>query len=351
MRALTFQGKRRLRCESVPEPQLLDRGDAIVKVLRAGICGSDMHVYHARETGLDLGTVMGHEFVGEVIEVGPDVSGFAVGDLVLSPFTTSCGSCFYCRMGLTSRCESGQLYGWVEQGLGLHGAQAEYVRVPLAQTTLMPLPEGVSLEEALLLCDVLPTGFFCAAQARIEADGVDVVVGCGPVGLMGIVGALELGAKTIFAIDSVPERLLLAEKLGARVIDFSTQDPRQVVREATQGRGADAVLEFVGSRAAGRTAFDLVRPGGVISVVGVHTDTNFSFSPAEAYDKNLTYHVGRCPARHLAPTLVPLVQSKRYDLSAVITHRLPLTEGVAGYDLFDQKRDGCIKVVLVPGSP
>lgn len=348
MRALTFQGKQQLRCESVPEPQLIERGDAIVKVLRTAICGSDMHVYHARETGLDLGTVMGHEFVGQVIEVDPEVCRLAVGDLVLSPFTTSCGSCHFCRIGLTARCERGQLFGWMEKGAGLHGAQAEYVRVPLSETTLIPLPDGVSPEEALLLGDALPTGFFCASNAGIEAKGVYVVVGCGPVGLMGIVSALELGAKTIFAVDSVPERLLLAERLGARALDFSTRDARSVVREATEGRGADAVMEFVGSRAAGRAAFDLVRPGGVISVAGVHTDATFSFSPAEAYDKNLTYRVGRCPARHIAPTLVPLVQSKRYDLNAAITHRMPLTEGVAAYELFDQKRDGCIKVVLIP---
>jgi len=351
MKALTFRGKQRLECETVDDPRLIDPGDAIVKVALTAICGSDMHVYHAREAGLDSGTVMGHEFVGEVVDVGTDVSAFSVGDQVFSPFTTNCGSCFYCRTGLTARCESGQLYGWVENGVGLHGAQAEYVRVPLAETTLMPVSEGVSPEEALLLGDVLSTGHFCAANAGIRPDGLYAVVGCGPVGLMGIVAARELGAERIVAIDAIPERLRLAEKLGAMTIDFGKQDPVETVKEASEGRGADGVMELVGSTAAGRAAYDLVRPGGVISVVGVHTDSGLPFSPAEAYDKNLTYRVGRCSARQIAPTLLPLVRSQRHDLTSVISHRLPLAAGIDGYKIFDEKRDGCTKVVLAPEMP
>ena len=301
MKALTFQGERKLRCETVDDPRVIDPGDAIVRVQLTAICGSDMHVYHGRETGLDAGTVMGHEFVGEVVETGPDVAGLSVGDRVFSPFTTSCGVCFYCRSGLTARCDRGQLYGWVQDGVGLHGAQAEFVRVPMAQSTLVPMPESVFPEEALLLGDVLSTGYFCARNADVRPDGVYVIVGCGPVGLMGIVGARELGAERIFAIDSVPERLKLAESFGARAVDFTTEDPSERLLEATDGRGADAVLELVGSPAAGRAAYELVRPGGIVSVVGVHTDPAFPFTPAEAYDKNLTYRVGRCPARQIAP--------------------------------------------------
>lgn len=348
MRALTFRGPRTVSLETVPDPELRSPGDAIVKVRLSAICGSDLHVYHEREDGIDPGTVMGHEFVGEVVEVGKEVRGFQRGDSVLSPFTTSCGRCFFCARGLTARCSSGQLFGWVEDGEGLHGAQAEYVRVPLAETTLVSIPESIGDDEALLLGDVLSTGYYCARQAEVRPGGVYVVVGCGPVGLMAIFGARELGAEKLYAIDSIPERLALAARWGARTIDYKAEDPVAVIREATDGRGADAVLEVVGSPAAARLAVDLVRPGGTLSVVGVHTEKHFSFSPADAYDKNLTVRVGRCPARAILEELIPKLQKGDHELAAVISHRLPLDRGVQGYDIFDRKADGCTKVVLQP---
>jgi len=346
MQALTFQGRTSVTVETVEDPRCIETTDVVVEVGLAAICGSDMHVYHGRESGLDRGTVMGHEFVGRVVEAGSAVRSLSIDDPVLSPFTTSCGRCFYCTSGLTARCEHGQLYGWVESGHGLHGAQARYVRVPLADSTLVRMPEGVSPEEGLLLGDVLSTGYYCALRAGVEPNGTYVVIGCGPVGLMAIVGARELGAESIFAVDSIPERLELARRFGATPIDFRTQDAASIVSDATAGRGADAVLEVVGSHEAGRAAYELVRPGGTVSVVGVHTDPHLSFSPAEAYDKNLTFRVGRCPARHLLPRLIPVVQSHRHDLTAIISHRLPLSEGPAAYTLFDEKRDGCTKIVL-----
>jgi threonine dehydrogenase-like Zn-dependent dehydrogenase len=346
--AVTFQGPQDLRCERVPDPRIEDSGDALVRVELTAVCGSDLHVWHGRERGLDAGTVMGHEFIGRVVDVGSAVSRVARDVRVLSPFTTSCGSCFYCRSGLTSRCESGRLFGWVEDGAGLHGGQAELVRVPLADSTLLPIPEGVGPEEALLLGDVLSTGYFCARQAGVTHEGVYVVVGCGPVGLSAIVGARELGAERVFAIDSIPERLERARDFGAEPIDFTARDAVEVLREATGGRGADAVLEVVGSPDAHRAAIDLVRPGGTISVVGVHNEDSFVFSPAEAYDKNLTYRVGRCPARHIAEELIPLAQSGRYDLASIFSHRMPLERGPEAYRMFDAKEDGCTKVVLVP---
>ena len=348
MQAVVFRSEREVACESVPDPGLVDPTDALVRVRLTAICGSDLHVYHGREKGLDVGTVMGHEFVGEILECGRDVRGWKPGDSVLSPFTTSCGSCFYCREGLTSRCEQGQLYGWVEAGQGLHGAQAEYVRVPLAGSTLVSIPEGVTDEEALLLGDVLSTGYHCARMADIRPNGTYAVLGCGPVGLMAIVAARELGATTIYAVDTIPERLAHAARLGATPLDYKTQDPAALVREATEGRGADAVLEVVGSPEATRLAVDLVRPGGTVSAVGVHTEKHFPFSPVEAYDKNLTYRIGRCPARAILEELIPLVQSKRYDLASVISHQLPLSQGAEGYGMFDEKRDGCTKVALRP---
>jgi threonine dehydrogenase-like Zn-dependent dehydrogenase len=348
LRALTFHGRRKIHHESVDDPALEAPTDVIVRVELTAICGSDLHVYHEREKGLDHGTVMGHEFVGEIVETGSEVSGIVPGVAVLSPFTTSCGNCYYCREGLTARCGRGQLFGWVQQGRGLQGAQAEYVRVPLAESTLLSIPDGVEAEEALLLGDVLTTGYFAASRAGIRPDGVYAVLGCGPVGLSAIVGVREHGANNIVAIDSVAERLALAARFGATPIDYRSTDAVAAVREMTEGRGADGVLEVVGSAEAHRLAIDLARPGATVSVVGVHNDEQFGFSPAEAYDKNLTYRVGRCPARHLLREVVPVVQKKAYDLTSMFSHRLPLEQGVEGYRIFDEKRDGCTKVVLRP---
>ncbi len=346
MRALTFHGIETIHYESVPDAKIESPGDVIVNVRLAGICGSDLHPYHGREKGLDAGTVMGHEFAGEIVELGKDVRKFNKGDFVLSPFTTNCGDCFYCRKNLPCRCTAGQLFGWVQNGAGLHGGQAEFVRVPLADSTLLRAPENVLPEEALLLGDVFSTGCFCAEMAEIKAGGVYAVIGCGPVGLMAIIGARELGAEKIYAIDTIPERLALAAKFGATLIDYQKENPPAVIRDVTEGRGADAVLEAVGSPAAARLALDLVRPAGIIAVAGVHTEEHFAFSPTEAYDKNLTYKVGRCPARYYAERLIPIAQKKKYDLTAIISHRLPLAEGVRGYKIFAEKLEGCTKVVL-----
>jgi threonine dehydrogenase-like Zn-dependent dehydrogenase len=348
MKALTFHGKQTLRYESIPDPEILQPTDAIVKVTLCAICGSDLHVYHEHEKGLDHGTAMGHEFVGEVLAVGKDVKTICVGNSVMSPFTTNCGNCFYCNIGLTCRCIHGQLYGWRQQEKGLHGGQAEYVRVPLADSTLMAIPEGVTTEEGLFLGDILSTGFFCAKQAEIKPKNSYVVVGCGPVGLMAILGAREYGAELIYAVDTIPERLERAKQFGAIPINASLQNPKEIIGELSEGRGADAVMEAVGNSATNKLAYDLVRPGGIISAVGVCTDEHLAFSPTQAYDKNLTYKVGRCPARFMMNELIPIVQQKKYDITSVITHQLSLAEGVSGYDVFANKKDNCLKVVLKP---
>jgi len=348
MRALTFHGKEKIVYDTVSDPQIIAPTDVILKTHVAGICGSDLHVYHEREQGLDHGTVMGHEVVGEVIEMGRAVRRFRRGDLVVAPFTTNCGHCYYCQIGLTCRCASGQLLGWRQNGMGLQGAQAEYVRIPLADASLVAIPEGVAHEEALFLGDILATGYYCASQAQAGSEGTYVVIGCGPVGLMAIVGAREHGAERIYAIDTLSERLRLAERFGATPLHLQKDDALQIIRAATQGRGADAVLEVVGFPAAQRLAYELIRAGGIISVVGVHTAPQFAFSPTEAYDKNITYKVGRCPARHYLPQLLPILQSRKYALQEIISHRLPLQEGVAGYRLFNQKLEGCVKVILLP---
>ena len=348
MRAITFHGKQELHYETIADPTILAATDVILKTHCAGICGSDLHVYHEREAGLEHSTVMGHEVVGEIVALGQDVHHFKTGDLVFSPFTTNCGECFYCKIGLTARCEKGQLLGWRQNGVGLHGAQAEYVRIPLAEATLLRVPEEIHAEEALLLGDILSTGYFCAERAEINPRGMYAIIGCGPVGLMAICAARELGAERIFAIDSVTERLQLAERFGAEPVHLNENNAIASIRNATLGRGVDAALEVVGSPSAQRLAMDLVRPGGIISVVGVHTTPHFAFSPAEAYDKNITYKVGRCPARYYMERLLGLVRQQKYDFRSVISHRMPLAQGVEGYKIFDQKLAGCTKVVLWP---
>ena len=348
MKALTFQGKATIGYETCADPEIAAPDDVIVKTRLTAVCGSDLHVYHERETGIDAGTIMGHELVGEVVEVGAAVKSLDPGTPVVSPFSTNCGDCFYCRKGFTCRCPRGHLFGWVERGVGLQGTQAEYVRVPLAETTLLRVPEGVSDEEALLLGDVLSTGFFCAEAAEVGPETTCAVIGCGPVGLMAILGARERGATTIFAVDGVPERLELAQRFGAVPVDVRLGSAVDSVRERTEGRGADAVLEVVGSPEAARLAVDLVRDCGIVSVAGVHSEAQFAFSPAEAYRKNLTYTIGRCPARYYMGRLLGLVQQKKYDFQAIVSHRLPLAEGARAYRMFDRKEEGCTKVVLWP---
>lgn len=349
MKAITFHDLEALEYESVPDPVLVDETDVVVRVEAAGLCGSDLHIYFGRERGLDVGTVMGHEALGEVVEAGAGVSSFAVGDRVVAPFTTNCGACYYCRAGLTARCEVGRLFGWVEGGEGLHGCQADFVRIPHADATLVPVPEGLDPAVALLSGDILSTASFGADLAAVGGGDVVVVVGCGPVGLLSILAALERGAASVIAVDNVPSRLAAAESFGAIPADFSGADPLAIVHEATEGRGADAAIEAVGSAAATRTAADLLRPGGRIGAVGVHTEAHLALSPGEMYDRNLRYAAGRCPARHYMPASLELATREADRITTLISHRLPLSDGVEAYRRFGRREAGWNKVVLQPG--
>lgn len=348
MKALTFNGIEKIAYESVADPEIIQQADAVVKVKCCAICGSDLHVYHGREVGLDVHTCMGHEFAGEVVEVGKDVKSLHVGDLVISPFSVSCGECFYCKIGLTSRCVKSQLFGWVEKGKGLHGGQAEFVRVPLAESSLMKLPDGVSIEEGVLAGDIISTGFYSAKQAQIKPNGVYVVMGCGPVGLMAILGARAYGAEKIYAVDREGVRLAMAARFGAIPINTTMADAVNVVQDGSDGRGADAVLEAIGSEFSLQLSYQLIRPGGTISSVGVCNDKFLPFSPVQAYNKNLTFMTGRCPARAMMPEVLKLIQQKKFSFSDIITHRMSLAEGADGYRLFAAKQDNCLKVLLTP---
>ncbi len=347
MRAVTFQSIGTVAVETVPDPVLVHPSDAIVRIERTAICGSDLHVVRGREQGIDAGTVLGHELVGVVAEAGSD-SHFAVGTRVVSAFSTSCGTCVPCSDGWTSRCERGELFGWVENGHGLQGAQAEYVRIPLADGSLVAVPDGLDPELALWTGDVLSTGFFCAEWGGVKPGASVAVLGCGPVGLCAILAARSLGAERIFALDAVPERLEQARSFGAQAYDCRDTSAVPAIVDALDGRGVDVVLEVVGLPDATRSAYELVRSGGTISAVGVHTEAALAFSPGEAYDKNLTYRAGRCPARAYMERLLPWTREHAAELGGLVTHRRPLDEAVDAYRVFDGRLEGCIKTLLVP---
>ncbi|HEU5211043.1 MAG TPA: alcohol dehydrogenase catalytic domain-containing protein [Longimicrobiales bacterium] len=347
MNAITFADIETLHYGTVPDPILRDDADVIVRVEAAGICGSDLHPYLGRERGLDPGTVMGHEFTGHVVEIGSAVKRFGVGDRVVAPFTTSCGACWACAVGLTARCVRGQLFGWVQNGTGLHGAQAEFVRVPLADSTLVRVPHTLpDAGVALLAGDVLATAMFAAEMAQVGADDVVAIVGCGPVGVLAVRAAIARGARHVFALDAVTSRLQLAAAFGATPLSIREDDFVARVREVTDRPGADCAIEAVGSPEATRTAADMLRPGGRLAAVGVHTEPSLALSPGELYDRNLAYVAGRCPARRLLPDALVLAGREVDLLARLITHRLPLARGVDAYRALAAREEGWGKVVL-----
>ncbi|NIR30971.1 MAG: alcohol dehydrogenase catalytic domain-containing protein [Gammaproteobacteria bacterium] len=356
MKAATFQGVRRVAVREKPTSAILAPGDAIVEVELAGLCGSDLHPYRGRELGLDPGATMGHEFTGRVVEVGREVEGIRPGDTVMSPFSTSCGRCGPCTRGLSARCERGALFGWVQDGRGLEGAQAEYVRVPLAGTTLMARPRTLNALEALLLGDVVATGFYVAERGGVGVGEAVAVLGLGAVGLAAVMASRQAGAYPVLALDAVPERLAVAESLGAAVVPTvndaarlrSDPDIAAEVRRLAGGEGVAVALEAVGTPEATRLALALLRPGGTLGVGGFHTEPVFAVSPGQAYDKNLTISAGRCPVRSRLEALCALQERERLPLERLVTHRVPLSEAADAYRLFDERAQGCVKLVFEP---
>jgi threonine dehydrogenase-like Zn-dependent dehydrogenase len=352
MIAITFQGVQSVAVGSVPEPTILDPRDAIIRMTTAGLCGSDLHPYFGREVGLDLGTVMGHELVGIVVDAGSGAreaaSPVEIGSRVVAPFSTSCGECAPCRTRLTARCVRGELLGWRAKGMGLHGAQAEFVRVPFADSTLVRVPDAVTDDAlAVLAGDILSTALFGAELARVAPGDVVVVLGCGPVGLLTVRAVLAAGARSVIAVDPVRSRLAEAERFGARPLLLGGEDVVRQVHAWGDGIGADAVLEAVGTAEATRLAADVLRPGGRIAAIGVHTELHLALSPGELYDRNLSYAAGRCSARHYLPQALALVEREQELLRGMISHRLPLTDGVAAYREFGARTPGWNKVVFM----
>ncbi|KND92847.1 putative zinc-binding alcohol dehydrogenase [Tolypocladium ophioglossoides CBS 100239] len=336
-------------CPFINSIPVLDDKDIIIKVRATALCGSELHVYRGHEQDPGNGFIMGHEFAGVIVEAGPSVKTVQVGDNVVSPFTVCCGECFYCKHGFTSRCDKCQLFG----SRLLDGGQAEYVRVPLADSTVLKAPDTISDRAALLMADIFPTGYFGVKSAIAMSPSIDVeqstvvVVGCGPVGLCAILCALHRRPRHVFAIDSVESRLEVAQKLGAEALNF--QDGKEVMRQrvmaATDGRGADMIVEAVGHSPALRTAFELVRPFGAISSIGVH-NAEIPWTGREGYGKNIRLQMGRCPVRHVFGEALAVLEQKQKDLEFMFDQIMPLSEAKEGYALFDKMK--VQNVIFVP---
>lgn len=345
MKALIFNGPEDIRYQDFQDPQIETEDSVIVKVRKSGICGSDLHIYHGGFIN-DTDFVVGHEFIGEIVEVGENVRGFSPGDQVLSAASIGCTDCPQCKIGRVTRCERGvtRCYGQGSLGGYLQGGQAEKVMVPAAETTLLHMPQGVSDDQAILLTDNLPTAYFGAKNAGIHPGQAVAVIGLGPVGLLSVECAFILGAARVFAIDKVPERLSNALELGA--IPLTGDDIKTQIKEATKGRGVDAVIEAVGADATIIMGLALVRNEGTVSVVGVNMNKSIAFPIAWAQFKNITFRMGVCPVQAYWNELIPLVQSGRIRGKNVVTHHMKLSEGAEAYRIYDERKDGIMKIIL-----
>jgi alcohol dehydrogenase len=331
--------------EQVPDPVLPGPGGVIVTVERTAICGSDLHLYHDAPTG--VGIQLGHEAIGTVAEVGPDVRKVRVGDRVLVSGVIGCGMCAPCLAGQPNVCQAGQAaaFGTMPD---LPGGQAEAMAVPFADTFVLPIPPGVADEEAVLLTDILPTGYVGAVRAAITPGSTVVVVGLGPVGIMALQCAQLFGPARILAVDMVPERLARAERMGAEPIDARVGPVPQQVMEATGGRGAESVIEAVGADATVLDALSCAASGGTVSIVGVNLAMALPFPMGLVFLKSLTVRAVFAPIPGTWSALVPLVQSGRFELAETFTHHMGLSQVAEAYQLFNSRGAGVLKVLLDP---
>lgn len=390
MRAICWHGKGDMRVDTVPDPRIEQPGDAIIRVTATAICGSDLHLYDGYVPMMKAGDIMGHEPMGIVEEVGPEVTRLKKGDRVVVPFVIACGSCFFCEKSLFSCCDTtnpdaaalAELQGQAGAGLfgyshlygGYPGGQAQYLRVPHADVGPVVVRSDQPDEKVLFLSDILPTGWQAAEQGNIQPGDTVAVWGCGPVGQMAIISAWLLGAGRVIAIDRVPERLEMARMQGkAEVIDFTKLDVHDQLQVMTKGRGPDVCIDAVGAESHGlgsmdammdkakaavglttdrihalRQAIHCCRKGGTVSVPGVYIGFPDKFPMGAAFGKGLTMRMGQTHAQRFLQPLLDRIDRGEIDPSFVITHRLPLEEGPAAYDTFRDKKDGCIKVVLTP---
>ncbi|GAW22337.1 hypothetical protein ANO14919_118740 [Xylariales sp. No.14919] len=348
MNAVVFDGPYQVSLQQRPVPKIQNDGDIIVKVLAAGLCGSELHAFRGNEV-VGSGFIMGHEFTGTVVAAGKQVQTVKIGDKVVAPFTVSCMNCFYCKNGYSSRCVENQLFGSPR----LDGAQADYCRVPFADGTVVKAPPEIDDKALILMADIFPTGYFGARNAfnglgvQDPTESTAVVIGCGPVGLCALVSALEYKPKHLFAIDSVDSRLEIARSLGAEPLNFKT-DPKGMVeriKEVTGGRGSDIVIEVVGLKSALRTAYDVIRPFGFISSIGVH-NSDMPFTATNGYDKNVRIQMGRCPVRSVFQDALEVLAQKQHMFGFMFEHIMPLSKAVSGYEMFDKMQ--VQKVIFEP---
>jgi threonine dehydrogenase-like Zn-dependent dehydrogenase len=391
MKALCWFGKEDVRVEDVPNPHIINPRDVIVRITRTAICGSDLHLYNGYMPTLLQGDILGHEFMGEVVEIGPEVHRLKVGDRVIVPFTIACGHCFFCEQQLWSLCDNTnpnawmaeQMMGYSPSGLfgythmtgGYAGGQAQYARVPHADVGCLKVPDSLSDEQVLFLSDIFPTGYMAAENCNIHPGDVIAIWGCGPVGQFAIRSAYLLGTERVIAIDRFPERLRMAAEGRAEVINYTElpgQDVVTALKEMTGGRGPDACIDAVGMEAhadtfAGlydyakqkaRLSFDrptvlqqvimACRKGGTVSIPGVYGGVLDKIPFGAAMNKGLTFHMGQTHVMRYMQPLLARVERREIDPSFVVTHRLPLEDAPAGYKTFRDKQDHCIKVVLDP---
>jgi threonine dehydrogenase-like Zn-dependent dehydrogenase len=386
MKAVCWQGIHKVGVEEVPDPRILNPRDAIVKVTKAAICGSDVHLYDGFVPGMMRGDILGHEFMGEVVDVGSGVTNLSTGDRVVVPFPISCGNCFFCEKEMFSLCENSNpnaklaekfwghspcgIFGYSHLLGGYAGGQAQYVRVPFADVGPIKIPDAVSDEQALFLGDILPTGYMAAENCNIQAGDTVAVWGCGPVGLFAIKSAVLLGASRVIAIDRFPERLRLAERAGAEVINYEETDVLPMLNEITGGRGPDSCIDAVGMEAhmhgvqhsydkvkqalrmetdrpgVLRQAIQACRNGGTVSVPGVYGGVVDKIPFGAIVNKALTVKSGQTHVQHYMKPLLARIEAGEIDPSFIITHRVSLEEVPEAYQMFRNKEDDCVKVVV-----
>ncbi len=391
MKALCWQGKNKVSVENVPDPKILNPRDAIIKITSTAICGSDLHLYDGYIPTMEKGDILGHENMGEVVEVGSEVKNLKKGDRIVTPFTISCGNCFFCQKQLWSLCDNSnpnawmaeKLYGYSPSGLfgyshmlgGYAGGQAEYLRIPFADVGHIKIPDGIPDEKVLFLSDIFPTAWMAAENCQIEPGDTVAIWGAGPVGLLAIKSAYMQGAARVISIESVEDRMKLAREAGAEVIDFNDEEGViELLKEMTGGRGPDSCMDAVGMEAHGtslgaiydriktatfmatdrpnvlRQAITVCRKGGTVSVPGVYGGFIDKFPMGAFVNKGLTMKSGQTHVHRYLKPLLKLIQDDQIDPSFIITHRLTLDEAPEGYETFKHRVDNCIKIVLKPGE-
>lgn len=389
MKALCWHGKNDIRYETVPDPEIEDGRDAIIKVSSCAICGSDLHLYDHFMVGMEKGDIVGHEFMGEVMEVGRDTTKLKVGDRVVVPFTIVCGECDQCRRGNFSVCErtnrkaakaakmfghpTAGLYGYTHLTGGYAGGQAEYVRVPYADVGPVKIPSGLTDEQVLFLGDILPTGWQAVAQCEVEPTDTVAIWGAGPVGQFCVLSAIMMGARQVVVIDRVPERLSMAKAAGAIPINFDEESVLERLGELTQGKGPEKCIDAVGLEAHAthsvdsmvdrakqavmletgrphvlREIFYACRPAGTVSVPGVYGGLLDKIPFGAVMNKALTIRTGQTHVNRWADDLLRRIQEGQIDPTYIITHTASLEDGPELYDRFKHKKDGCVKVVMKP---